>query len=510
MQGKWQKKNATLESLVWLVFSEALQRKIRDAESRRRPEPELPRMAMRPPMMGAPMMGVPMGGPMMGGKGMPTAPKGPPTLGGYLPTQPQSDSQASRPAPGEVPGLVKGGNKVIPCRFHVKTPGLCKNGDACPFSHDPSVIAAAFGKSGPMMNPNANPNAPAYKTTMCRYFEVGQCARGASCSYAHGTQDLRIGLTAAQQNAGGVKRSFSEAALESMGHGGHGGHGDENWTIWSVPRCVVLLLLGGTLQHFEAEPSKAVVSGPRAKPQRLTQLEAKAGSMCQNGIAKGGQGANVDGNRLKAKLELSQQLDQAIRQRDEAQAEECLEEALRQWLDISVVTFSPLIDQAAQEGDLQRAEKWFDRATASAVQLDEVEFNSLVHAAAKQGNLSAAEAWFTKAQDARIQPDAITLTAVLRAASGRAERAREWYSAAPLLRISPNEVTHSCLLHALRDNATEVAEWFETMDDFQPNAGNAGPAARPSEARSGDMEAAERSGHQILSSTWPTSFEPHL
>ena len=46
---------------------------------------------------------------------------------------------------------------------------------------------------------------------MCRYFEIGQCARGASCSYAHGEQDLRIGLTAAQQNAGGVKRSFSEA-----------------------------------------------------------------------------------------------------------------------------------------------------------------------------------------------------------------------------------------------------------------------------------------------------------
>ena len=41
---------------------QALLRKMREAESRRRPEPELPRMAMRPPMMG--------------GKGMPMAPKG--------------------------------------------------------------------------------------------------------------------------------------------------------------------------------------------------------------------------------------------------------------------------------------------------------------------------------------------------------------------------------------------------------------------------------------------------
>ena len=54
---------------------QALLRKMREAESRRRPEPELPRMAMRPPMMGAPMMGAHMG-PMMGGKGMPMAPKG--------------------------------------------------------------------------------------------------------------------------------------------------------------------------------------------------------------------------------------------------------------------------------------------------------------------------------------------------------------------------------------------------------------------------------------------------
>mmetsp|Transcript_71924 Transcript_71924/g.114067 ORF Transcript_71924/g.114067 Transcript_71924/m.114067 type:complete len:149 (-) Transcript_71924:22-468(-) len=127
--------------------------------------------------MGAPMghMG-PMGpmGPMMGKgmpMGMPMAPKGPPTLGGYLPTQP-SDGQAS--ANSQAAGL-KGG-KATPCR-------------------------------GAMMSPNA----PAYKTTMCRYFEIGQCARGASCSYAHGTNELRVALTAAQQNAGGVKRSFSEA-----------------------------------------------------------------------------------------------------------------------------------------------------------------------------------------------------------------------------------------------------------------------------------------------------------
>ena len=65
---------------------------------------------------------------------------------------------------------------------------------------------------------------------MCRYFEIGQCARGASCSYAHGTNELRVALTAAQQNAGGVKRSFSEAGI-AWDMGDIWGHGEGNWTF---------------------------------------------------------------------------------------------------------------------------------------------------------------------------------------------------------------------------------------------------------------------------------------
>ncbi|CAJ1329445.1 unnamed protein product, partial [Effrenium voratum] len=140
---------------------EALRKKIRDVESRR----------------SAPMMRPPM--PM--GKGV----KG---LGGYVGMPADPWAMAGMPR-GPPPGPVKGG-KVIPCRFHLKTPGMCKNGASCPFSHDPAVIAAALG----MAAPNINPNAPTYKTTMCRYFEIGQCARGASCSYAHGDHELRCGL----------------------------------------------------------------------------------------------------------------------------------------------------------------------------------------------------------------------------------------------------------------------------------------------------------------------------
>jgi len=97
------------------------------------------------------------------------------------------------------------GSKAIPCRFHLKMPGMCKNGDACPFSHDPAVIAAALG-----MPVNGPVRAPTMKTELCRYFLAGACARGASCAYAHGEEEMR--LTSAQRRAGcGEKRSFSEA-----------------------------------------------------------------------------------------------------------------------------------------------------------------------------------------------------------------------------------------------------------------------------------------------------------
>ena len=54
---------------------------------------------------------------------------------------------------------VRGSSRFLP--QHHPNPGSTK--DACPFSHDPTVIAAALGRSGP--SPMMSPNAPAYKTT---------------------------------------------------------------------------------------------------------------------------------------------------------------------------------------------------------------------------------------------------------------------------------------------------------------------------------------------------------
>lgn len=84
------------------------------------------------------------------------------------------------------------GTKAIPCRFQMRGAGMCRNGDQCQFSHDPDMIAAAQGTVGSVM-PNVTSNG--YKMTYCRFFDSGKCTRGATCTFAHGVNELRGGLT---------------------------------------------------------------------------------------------------------------------------------------------------------------------------------------------------------------------------------------------------------------------------------------------------------------------------
>jgi len=35
------------------------------------------------------------------------------------------------------------------------------------------------------------PAAPAFKTVLCKYFELGHCTRGDECTYAHGIEELQ-------------------------------------------------------------------------------------------------------------------------------------------------------------------------------------------------------------------------------------------------------------------------------------------------------------------------------
>lgn len=100
----------------------------------------------------------------------------------------------------------------VPCRFHLRKLGSCKNAAQCPFSHDPAVIAAARQD----MPPEAT--LPEYKTSYCKYWDSGRCARGQSCVYAHGVEELRGG--------GGAITQWDDA----WGSGMDGGWTAQGWT----------------------------------------------------------------------------------------------------------------------------------------------------------------------------------------------------------------------------------------------------------------------------------------
>merc|ERR1719221_1078424 len=53
--------------------------------------------------------------------------------------------EASRRPPAGPPSK----NPNIPCKFHMRRAGSCRNGLECPFSHDPYLIAAALGELPP-------------------------------------------------------------------------------------------------------------------------------------------------------------------------------------------------------------------------------------------------------------------------------------------------------------------------------------------------------------------------
>mmetsp|Transcript_48473 Transcript_48473/g.127996 ORF Transcript_48473/g.127996 Transcript_48473/m.127996 type:complete len:220 (-) Transcript_48473:188-847(-) len=86
-------------------------------------------------------------------------------------------------------GGMGGGTKTVPCKFHMRRPGSCKNGDACFFSHSANTVAMDMSQLQPEQLPAD------WKTTYCKFWDSGKCSSGQGCAFGHGLEELRGGLT---------------------------------------------------------------------------------------------------------------------------------------------------------------------------------------------------------------------------------------------------------------------------------------------------------------------------
>lgn len=112
------------------------------------------------------------------------------------------------------------GTSTVPCKFHMRKAGTCKNGDQCWFSHDATLIAAAQGESDEaiaMMSAS-----PDYKMTYCKFFDAGRCTRGKACVFAHGVEDLRGGLTPKNMQIMEEARLLAEQVANGTSGAGEG------------------------------------------------------------------------------------------------------------------------------------------------------------------------------------------------------------------------------------------------------------------------------------------------
>lgn len=64
--------------------------------------------------------------------------------------------------------------KTVLCKYFEL--GNCSKGDECTYAHGIEELQTR--------------EAGTYKTVLCKFFEAGSCSRGASCTFAHGEEDL--------------------------------------------------------------------------------------------------------------------------------------------------------------------------------------------------------------------------------------------------------------------------------------------------------------------------------
>ena len=83
--------------------------------------------------------------------------------------------------------------KTSLCQFYLKGP--CKNGDSCSYAHGTSELRSMTG--GSIAEIESGGKKSLFKTTLCaKFVTFGECPFGLGCNFAHGVKELQMSLNA--------------------------------------------------------------------------------------------------------------------------------------------------------------------------------------------------------------------------------------------------------------------------------------------------------------------------
>jgi len=89
------------------------------------------------------------------------------------------------------PDMPPKGFKTVICKFWENN--MCAKGASCTFAHGQDDLQRypGAGSGGPGMHPPSPLKLDRYKTKLCLFFAEGRCCKGPHCPYAHGYEELR-------------------------------------------------------------------------------------------------------------------------------------------------------------------------------------------------------------------------------------------------------------------------------------------------------------------------------
>ena len=95
-------------------------------------------------------------------------------------------------SPGSQPDMPPKGYKTVICKFWENN--MCAKGSTCTFAHGADELQRFTGSSMATGLTSPSPlKLDRYKTKLCLFHMQSRCSKGTHCPYAHGMQELRQG-----------------------------------------------------------------------------------------------------------------------------------------------------------------------------------------------------------------------------------------------------------------------------------------------------------------------------